>query len=121
MEKIIMDPGATLPVSFSWASKTKANDGSAGDDGWLQGAKLATSSWSITGDDTALQMVPDSSEIADIVNPSTAEIVSEDTKAVVWLTTPTAGAEYTVTNHIETDEDPPRIDERSIRIQARQR
>ena len=65
------------------------------------GVVIATSTWAITGTDSALTMH----------DPSK---VGGDLKTQIYLAAGTLGAQYTVTNHIVTNSSPPVVTERSL-------
>lgn len=73
---------------------------------WLrQGESIASSSWSIEGPDSELTL------------GSGAHAATFDaTSATCWLYGGTVGKTYLVTNHIVSDNDPPREDDRSFYV-----
>lgn len=89
------DPDAVLPYQIDWSE-------------WLGAtATIVTSSWSIAGADDALELGTGSYD----------DLIAVDGKSTtVWLSAGTLGKWYTVTNHVETDETPPREDDRSFRL-----
>lgn len=93
-------PNARLSYSINWAtSETYLNDGSSSDTGWLQGDTIVSSTWTITGLDTAL--VEEGSSYNDVV-------------ATIEISAGTTNTNYTLTNLITTASGD--IDERSINI-----
>jgi len=97
----VKDPNAVLDYSITWADQDGTNDGSASDDGYLQGDTISTSSW-----------------IADS-GLTIASHTNTTTTATVWLSGGDAGGSYTVTNRIITAGG--RTDDRSIEIKAEER
>ena len=87
------DPAATLDYTGSWASLLAA------------GESIVVSTWAIEGPDLAL-----------LIGTDDYAPTFDATSATVWLSGGTEDATYTVTNHVETDNTPPRIDERSFTI-----
>lgn len=82
------DPQAKLDYGFSWiASDGTTNDGSASDDGFLQGDTISDSTWTVNGADSAL--------VASAPTFNT-------TGTTVWLEAGTEGLVYQATNHITT-------------------
>ena len=92
------DPDADLPYDFDWSR-------------WLGdfGATISTSTWvaSPATGTTPLEVEDDS-----IVSGTTAR---------VRLSGGDPGVDYTVTNHIETNEVPARKDDRSLTVRVKQR
>lgn len=113
------DPDADKDYDVKWAALRAANDGGIKDDGWLQGAGIATSEWFYTGPDEALTLHDD--DIGDITgfddagDPAT---FSANTRPYVFVSGGTAGEDYVLTNRITTDETPPRTDDRSMIIRV---
>lgn len=93
-----------MPYGFDWADGG-ANDGAADDPGWLQGDTISTSTWTITGPDSALE-IDDDNKAATSTN--------------VELSGGTAGKTYTVTNRIVTATNGYQ-DDRSIDVKVVQR
>ncbi len=87
------DPAATLDYTGSWEKLLAV------------GESLASSTWSIDGPDAALVIGVD--EYAPTFGA---------TSATLWLSGGTEDATYTITNHVVTDNTPPRIDERSFSL-----
>lgn len=96
---IVKDPSSTEPLGFDWTS-------------WLtelgESVTIASSSWTISGPDSALTQANDT-------------IVSGSKKTQVYLGAGTPGARYTVTNRITTNSSPAVTDDRSfvVRVQNR--
>lgn len=85
------DPAAVLTYLFDWSD-------------WLGAtAQIATSTFTISGPDSALTKD----------NPS---LVSGNLKSQVRLTGGTVGLTYVLTNQIVTNETPTQTDERSVNI-----
>ena len=77
------DPDAVLNYEFDWADK-EAGTNVSGDDGWLQGDTIATSTW----------IVP-----AGIAKDSDSKTI---TTTGIILSGGTSGQSYTITNRITT-------------------
>jgi hypothetical protein len=94
-QTILKDPDAKLVYEFDWTS-------------FLDGANVATSTFTIAGDDA-------------ILTKDNAAIVSGAKKTSVRLLGGTLGKRYLVTNHIITDETPAQEDDRSIYVRIAQK
>ena len=94
------DPDASLIYTFDWANDGP-NDASQDDDGWLQSATIATSSFVVP---TGLTNVIDT---------------NDDTTASIKLSGGRVGKIYIVTNRITTDGG--EGDDRSIEIKIKER
>lgn len=91
MSTYIKDPDATLDYTFDWSS-------------WLE-----------DGETISTQTVTTPAGI-------TEDSVAASTSAVtVWLSGGTAGTTYSIACKITTDNSPQRIDERTIKIQIKDR
>jgi len=96
------DPAAVLDYKFDWKAATNGSSGAVGD--WLAaGETIATKTITAT---TGITI-------------GTSAITDTNTSVTVWLSTGTAGVDYTVTCQIVTSAS--RTDERSIVIQVRNR
>lgn len=84
-------PTAVLNYTVNWTN-------------WLDGAEIADSDWTITGDD---------SDLADS-NPA---VLTGNKKARVTLSGGTVGVRYKVSNHVTTSEDVPQEDDRFFYVQ----
>jgi len=88
------DPDAVEPYFIVWCDEDGTNDGTANDEGELQGTTIGTSSW--TGAGITL----------DSDNKSAVTIAGIDydasTVATVWLSGGTAGTDYDLLNEIIT-------------------
>ena len=93
------DPNSVEPYFMVWCDKDGTNDGSATDDGELQGATISTSAWTISPAGT----LTEDSENTDAV---TIKGVSygANTVATIRLSAGTAGITYTLTNRITTSD-----------------
>lgn len=96
-----VDPGTTLDKDAN-AELTHQWDWSA----WLGDAEISTSTFTITGPDSALTKDNES-------------IVTGNQKTQARLKAGTVGKRYKVTNQIVTNETPAQTDERSIFLQIR--
>ena len=93
-ETIPKDPDAELPYDWDWSE-------------WL-------------GDDAEIASITVTAETGLDVDDS--DIVTPANQVVrVWLSGGDAGESYKVTCRVTTDETPPRIDDRSVRIRVRER
>lgn len=95
------DPDDKEPYHMVWCDKsTGLNDGSREDHGELQGATIATVTWTITP--VADELIKDSSNEAAV---SIAGISYEqDTVATIWLSGGTADENYYLLCHITTSD-----------------
>ena len=94
----VKDAGATLDFAIDWGT-------------WLvSGDSIATSTWTITGPDSALTIVSTAIMASNAKGTANAQ-------AVAWLSGGTLGNVYRATNKITTSSTPTaRIDERSIQV-----
>ena len=91
---VIQDPNAELAYEWNWSD-------------WLVGEAVIDESEFIV------------SEIAGDATPLVADdesVLEGDTSTRVLLSGGTVGKTYTVTNRVTTDEVPPQIDDRSIKV-----
>jgi len=93
-DQIVKDPASDEPEGFDWTTYL----GELG-----VGIIVNTSTWAIAGPDSALTKHDES-------------ILSGSLKTQLYLAGGTAGATYTVTNHIVTNSAPPVVDERSFQV-----
>ena len=117
MFSVEKDPDADLDYAFKWASAVYPNDGTATDDGWLQGDTLATSVFVVSGPDDT--MTVHDGIITDIIAEDNITTVSTDTMAQFWIIGGTAGYTYTVTNRVTTAQT--RTEDRSLVVKVVQR
>lgn len=96
----LKDPDAVLDYKFDWAALTN----SSGDSDWLESGETI-STYTITAE-TGITVDSDSK-------------TDTDTSVTVWLSGGTAGADYEVACEIVTSSS--RTDERTIKIQVRER
>lgn len=94
-----------------WCSENGTNDGSASDDGELQGATISTSNWTVPAGITE-----DSSDTNTIVIQGTT--YSANTVATITVSGGTVELDYTLTNVITTSDG--RTLSKSITIPIRQ-
>ena len=94
------DPNAVLDYKFDWKALTNEN----GDSDWLDSGETISTK-TVTVDDG---ITKDSDALADT-----------NTSVTVWLSGGTAGADYEVSCKIVTSDK--RTDERTIKIQVRER
>ena len=91
---ILKDPSSDEPLGFDWTP-------------WLAelgaGVTIATSTWTITGPDSALTKHNESK-------------VGGDLKTQLYVAAGTIGATYTITNRVVTTSSPAVTDERSFRV-----
>jgi len=97
-QSVIKDPDAVLDYGEDWHAGGN-NDGASTDAGWLQADTISTSTWAVSGPDSALVIDSDT---------------NDTTSTTVWLSGGTLGREYTVTNHIVTAAG--RADDRAITV-----
>lgn len=87
-EMLFKDPNAVLVYVFDWTA-------------WLNGAQIASSSFTISGDDSAL-------------TKDAEQILSGNLKTSLRLSGGTLGERYTVTNRVVTNEATPQTDDRTV-------
>jgi len=91
------DPSDVEPYFVVWCDKDGTNDGSATDDGELQGATISTATWTVpTG------ITKDS----DNENAVTIDAISygANTVATIWLSSGAANTDYTIECKITTSD-----------------
>jgi hypothetical protein len=91
------DPDDTEPYHIVWIDKDGTNDGTASDNGELQGATISTSAWTVPSGITE-----DSNNTAAITIAGVSYAIN--TVATIWLSGGTAGTEYELTNKIVTSD-----------------
>ena len=96
----LKDPDAVLDYKFDWKAKTNGN----GDTDWLDSDETISTK-TVTVDDG---ITKDSDALADT-----------NTSVAVWLSSGTAGVDYEIACEIVTSAS--RTDERTIKIQVRER
>ena len=102
---VIKDASSDEPQGFDWTA-------------WLEelgsGVQISSSTWTITGGDTATAPVT-------VLTLHDASIVTGGLKTQAYFEAGTHGKKYTVTNRVTTNSTPPVTDERSFQylIQAR--
>lgn len=91
------DPANIEPFFVVWCDETGLNDGSALDNGELQGATIATSVWTVPAGIT---------KDSDTTNAANLHGVSYaiDTVATIWLSGGTADNTYSIVNTITTSD-----------------
>ena len=109
--RMIKDPLAVLDYAFVWCAKNGTN---VVGDGWLGGATIISSTWTVTGPDDTL--IVD----ADVIAPFLTDeggVVSEDTVTRVFLSGGTIFSDqrYRVDNVITTSDS--KTESRSISFQ----
>lgn len=104
---VIKDSDSDEPQGFDWTA-------------WLAelgtGVVIQTSTWTISGGDTAADPVP-----ATVLASHDETIEAAGLKAQAYFSGGTLGKKYTVTNRVVTNSTPPVTDERSFQylIQSR--
>ncbi len=92
------DPDSTLDYGFNWS-------------GWLEDDEtIIESTWEITGTDDALT-----------VGTDTYASTNSGTSTKVWLAGGTLNGQYRITNHIVTNNDPARVEDRSFTLRIKDR
>ena len=81
------DPDNVEPYFIVWCDKDGTNDGSTGDSGELQGATIATATWTVP---TGITKASDNKNAVTIAGVS----YSANTVATVWLSGGTANTDY---------------------------
>lgn len=105
------DPAATLDYKFDWRAKTNQDSESPELTDWL-GSTETIASFTISS--SALN--------SGSVTISGSYLANDDTSVVVWISGGDLYNDYDVTCRITTDSTPvARVDERTIRIQVRNR
>ena len=91
------DPNNVEPYFIVWCSKDGTNDGSTSDNGELQGATISTATWTVpTG------ITKDSSNQNAVTVAGVS--YSANTVCTIWLSSGTAGTEYTLSCKITTSD-----------------
>jgi hypothetical protein len=90
------DPDDVEPYFVVWCDEDSTNDGSAGDDGELQGATISTSEWTVPSGITR-----DSDNTDAITIKGVTFLV--DTVAAIWVSSGTIGM-HELTNKIITSD-----------------
>lgn len=94
----VKDPNADLPYAFDWGKY------------WLSvSSTIGVSTWAVTPTTVPPLVVADNS------------IAAGNRSTVVRLTGGKDGIDYQVTNHIETNDVPPKKDDRTLIVRCRQR
>lgn len=93
---VVKDPSAAKVYQMDWNAENLATD-----------VTISTSTWSVTGRDTAL-------------TTDQTSTVGSGRKAQVRLSAGTIGVKYTVTNHITTSESPAQTKEKSFFVLIQQ-
>ena len=99
MSKILppKDPNAVEPYFVVWCDKDGTNDGTASDEGELQGATISTSVWTVeTG------ITEDSEDSAAVSVGGVSYGVN--TVATIWLSSGTHNTDYELVNRITTSD-----------------
>lgn len=93
----LKDPNEVGPFHIAWCDAAGLNDGTAGDKGYLQGATIQTSTWTVPSGIT---------KDSDHKNAITHEGVSygANTVATIVLSGGTAGQVYHLVNRIVTND-----------------
>ncbi len=99
------------PYHVVWCSLDSTNDGSASDDGKLQGATIASSDWTVPSGLTEASATTSAISIQGVS-------YATNTVATIYLNGGTAGTDYTVVNQITTSDSPSRTLDRSIIIRC---
>jgi hypothetical protein len=106
------DPQAVEPYFIVWCDEDGTNDGTASDRGELQGASLASSTWTVpTG------ITKDSSNTDAVTINGVA--YDADTVSTIWVSAGTANKNYACHCVIVTDDVTPRTLEKTIIIPVR--
>lgn len=105
------DPNNVEPYFAVWCSKDGTNDGTSADTGELQGATIATVTWTVpTG------ITKDSSnQSAVTINGVSYGI---NTVATIWLSGGTAGTEYSIACRITTSDNPVRTLDQTFTLEV---
>lgn len=106
------DPAAIEPYFVVWCDKDGTNTGAATDEGELQGATIATSTWSVA---TGITKVSDNTSAVTVAGVTYAA----NTVATIWLSGGTDGASYVLTNTITTSETPARTLRKTVIVPVR--
>ena len=104
------DPNAVEPYFIVWCDEDGTNDGTASDEGELQGATISSSNWTVPS-----SITEDSSNTSAVTIQGVSYGVN--TVAAIWLSSGTAGTTYTLTNRIVTSD--ARTLDQSIEIHVR--
>lgn len=91
------DPDNVEPYFIVWCDIDGTNDGSTSDDGELQGATIATATWTVP---TGITKASSNQNAVTIAGVSYAI----NTVCTVWLSGGTAGTEYTLSCKITTSD-----------------
>jgi hypothetical protein len=95
--KASKDPNAVEPFHIYWCDRDGTNDGSANDDGDLQGATISTATWTVPAGIT---------KDSDNTNAITISGVdyAANTVATIWLSGGTADTDYDLLCRITTSD-----------------
>lgn len=91
------DPNSVEPYFIVWCDIDGTNDGTATDDGELQGATISTATWTVPSGITE----DSSNQSAVTINGISYGI---NTVATIWLSGGTAGTEYSLLCRITTSD-----------------
>lgn len=91
------DPNSVEPYFVVWCDRDGTNDGSASDDGELQGASISTVSWTVP---TGITKESDNKSAVTVGGV----LYSADTVCTVWLSGGTDNENYLLTCRITTDD-----------------
>ena len=105
------DPDSVEPFFLVWCDKTGLNDGSALDNGELQGATISTVEWTIP---TGLTKDADNTSTITIKGV----VYPVNTVATVWLSGGTADTNYDISCKITTDDG--RTLQRSVHLRVKE-
>ena len=91
------DPDAVEPYFVVWCDKDGTNDGSATDDGELQGATISSATWTVP---TGITKDSDNTSAVTIKGVT----YGANTVATIWLSGGTAGTSYSIVCEIDTSD-----------------
>lgn len=102
------DPNAVGPFFIRWCDESAQNDGERSDRGFLQGATISTSTWTVPAGIT---------KDSDAKTAVTVEGIdyAANTVATIWLSGGTIGETYTLVDRIVTSDG--RTQDQSLKIQ----
>ena len=91
------DPAAIEPYFIVWCDRDNTNTGAPADDGELQGATIATATWTVLAGIT---------KVLDVITSVTINGIaySASTVCTIWLSGGTAGTDYTLACKITTSD-----------------